>query len=56
LSDFTDLENRFKMLTKSKPEAAKELHRLAQEDINKRWKIYSAMASNGEKTSPEGAQ
>ena len=42
--DFAYMENRFKMLTKSNPEAAKRLLKLAQEDISARWKTYSVMA------------
>ncbi len=52
LGDFTGLENRFKMLTKSDPEAAKRLYQLAQQDINQRWQIYSAMASNLQNDNP----
>jgi len=40
---FAYRENRFKMLTKSNPERAKELLVLAQKDITERWKIYEAM-------------
>ncbi|MBF0570658.1 MAG: pyruvate:ferredoxin (flavodoxin) oxidoreductase [Candidatus Omnitrophica bacterium] len=51
LQEFLNIENRFKMLSKTDPEAAKRLAALAQNDVNERWKIYSAMAS-----SPEAAQ
>ncbi len=49
------LENRFKMLTKSKPEAAKQLLEEAQQDVNTRWQMYQYLAArqmetrNGEK-------
>ena len=39
------LENRFKMLTKSKPEAAKQLLEAAQQDINTRWQFYQYLAA-----------
>ncbi|MGK7914487.1 MAG: pyruvate:ferredoxin (flavodoxin) oxidoreductase, partial [Prochloraceae cyanobacterium] len=37
-------ENRFKMLTKSKPEDAKRLLEEAQEDVNTRWQMYEHLA------------
>jgi pyruvate-ferredoxin/flavodoxin oxidoreductase len=49
-------ENRFKMLTKSKPEDAKRLLKEAQHDVDARWKMYEYLAarpleiSNGHKT------
>src|SRR5690606_19571828 len=39
------MENRFKMLTLSKPEVAKELLAAAQEDVNRRWEYYTYLAS-----------
>ncbi len=45
LKDFMELENRFKMLTKSKPDVAKALARQAQEDVNERWQIFQKMAA-----------
>ena len=44
LKDFTALENRFKMLTKSNPEAAEALGKLAQEDVNEHWQVLQKMA------------
>jgi pyruvate-ferredoxin/flavodoxin oxidoreductase len=38
-------ENRFKMLTKSKPEQAKRLLQEAQQDVNMRWKFYEHLAA-----------
>jgi pyruvate-ferredoxin/flavodoxin oxidoreductase len=38
-------ENRFKMLTRSKPEDAKRLLKEAQEDVNTRWQMYQYLAS-----------
>ena len=43
-------ETRWQMLTKSMPEQAEKLIRLAQEDVDARWKLYETLASgNGEK-------
>lgn len=39
------MENRFNMLTKSKPEVAKELLEAAQEDVDTRWALYEYLAS-----------
>jgi pyruvate-ferredoxin/flavodoxin oxidoreductase len=50
-------ENRFKMLTRTKPEAAKQLLKAAQEDVNSRWHLYQSMAErqmNGAR-SPQGS-
>jgi pyruvate-ferredoxin/flavodoxin oxidoreductase len=38
-------ENRFKMLTKSKPELAKKLLDEAQNEVNARWKMYEYLAA-----------
>jgi pyruvate-ferredoxin/flavodoxin oxidoreductase len=38
------LENRFKMLTKSKPEVARELLEEAQSDVDTRWALYEYLA------------
>jgi pyruvate-ferredoxin/flavodoxin oxidoreductase len=38
-------ENRFKMLTKTKPEAAKHLLAEAQQDVNSRWQMYQYLAA-----------
>lgn len=46
LHDFTSLETRFKMLEKSNPERAKFLGKLAQEDVNVRWKLYEYLAQS----------
>ena len=37
-------ENRFKMLTKSKPEDAKKFFAQSQVDADRRWKFYQFMA------------
>jgi pyruvate-ferredoxin/flavodoxin oxidoreductase len=38
-------ENRFKMLTKSKPAEAKQLMQQAQKDVNTRWEMYQYLAN-----------
>ncbi len=43
--DYAYGETRFKSLTKSKPEEAERLIKLAQEDINTKWAIYEALAA-----------
>ena len=42
--DFAYNEVRFKTLTKSKPEHAAELLVLAQEEVDRRWRLYEQMA------------
>lgn len=44
-------ENRFKMLSRSNPEEAKKLLKLAQGDINTRWAMYQYLASRHLETS-----
>ena len=43
VQDFMLSENRFKMLTKSKPDDAKKLFAQAQADAERRWKFYQFM-------------
>jgi pyruvate-ferredoxin/flavodoxin oxidoreductase len=38
-------ENRFKMLTRSKPEEAKHLLQQAQGDVDARWQMYQYLAN-----------
>ena len=50
------MENRFKMLTKSDPERAKMLFKLAQADAEKRFKRFEYLATwkpNGEVVTKE---
>jgi pyruvate-ferredoxin/flavodoxin oxidoreductase len=44
VADYFNMENRFKMLTKSDPDAAKQLLAQAQEDVNTRWALYQYLA------------
>ncbi|WP_099237424.1 pyruvate:ferredoxin (flavodoxin) oxidoreductase [Synechococcus sp. BDU 130192] len=41
-------ENRFKMLTMTKPQAAKELLKQAQSDVDTRWRMYEYLAKRDE--------
>ncbi|AMA09154.1 pyruvate:ferredoxin (flavodoxin) oxidoreductase [Picosynechococcus sp. PCC 73109] len=41
-------ENRFKMLTMTKPQAAKELLKQAQSDVDTRWRMYEYLANRPE--------
>jgi len=50
VQDFLLSENRFKMLTKSKPEDAKKFFTQAQTDVEQRWKFYQYMFSRNLKT------
>jgi pyruvate-ferredoxin/flavodoxin oxidoreductase len=47
LTDFTSMETRFNVLTKINPERAKELLKLAEEDVKVRWAIYEQFAHEG---------
>ena len=44
LEDYIYTETRYKMLTKSHPERAKELLNFAQEEVLKKWSFYEQMA------------
>jgi pyruvate-ferredoxin/flavodoxin oxidoreductase len=47
LEDYYYMETRYKMLTKSNPEAARMLLEMAQKDVQERWKLYEHMAAFG---------
>jgi len=49
LEEYTYNENRYKMLTRTEPEVAKELLKQAQNEVIKRWRMYEHLASNFEK-------
>ena len=53
VQEFLLTQNRFKMLTKIKPEQARRLFKAAQEDADARWRLYEHMASR--KLAPEPA-
>jgi pyruvate-ferredoxin/flavodoxin oxidoreductase len=50
LQDYLLSENRFKMLTKSKPDDAKKFFAQAQTDADRRWKFYQFLAQRDVKT------
>jgi pyruvate-ferredoxin/flavodoxin oxidoreductase len=52
VQEYLQLENRFKMLTRSKPEDAKRLFEQAQRDADARWQLYTYLAAR--KFSPNG--
>ena len=56
LQDYLLSENRFKMLTKSKPDEAKKLFAQAQADVDRRWKFYQFMNSRDLKSDNNPAQ
>ncbi len=45
-------ENRFKMLTRSNPDEAKRLAKLAQTDADTRWQLYQALAARSMLVTP----
>jgi pyruvate-ferredoxin/flavodoxin oxidoreductase len=49
VKDFMMTENRFKMLTKSKPDDAKKFFEQSQSDADRRWKFYQFMAARDTK-------
>ncbi len=58
VADYLMSENRFKMLTKSRPEDARQLFANAQADADRRWKFYQFMqgrdmAANGAPAAPK---
>jgi pyruvate-ferredoxin/flavodoxin oxidoreductase len=53
VKDTFNAENRFKMLTKTKPEQAKKLWAEAQVDVDQRWAMYEYLASRSLKTKDE---
>jgi pyruvate-ferredoxin/flavodoxin oxidoreductase len=53
LQKYAYQEARYSMLARSNPEAARELLKLAQEDVERRWKVYSNHAQGTE--TPENA-
>jgi len=53
--DFAYEQTRFKMLAKSKPEDARVLLQLGQQDALQRWRIYEQMAALCAPASGDGA-
>ena len=45
VAEYFNLENRFRMLTKSKPEAARKYFEQAQLDVETRWQFYQHLVS-----------
>jgi pyruvate-ferredoxin/flavodoxin oxidoreductase len=55
VQDFMLSENRFKMLTKSKPDEAKHFFAQAQTDADRRWKFYQFLAGRDSKPAASAA-
>jgi pyruvate-ferredoxin/flavodoxin oxidoreductase len=53
LKEYLRMENRFRMLEMSKPEAAAVLFEEAQQDVNTRWALYEYLASRGSSNGKE---
>ncbi|MGA8674822.1 MAG: hypothetical protein WB621_06400, partial [Candidatus Acidiferrales bacterium] len=45
LKQYTSQEARYTMLARSNPEVAKDLLKLAQDDVDRQWRVYSSRAS-----------
>lgn len=52
IQDYLLMENRFKMLTKSRPEEASRLFKEAQRDVQARWKFYEYLAARKSEHAP----
>ncbi len=46
LKDYAYMETRYKMLTRSHPDDAERLIKLAQEDVNEKWAIYENLVKD----------
>jgi pyruvate-ferredoxin/flavodoxin oxidoreductase len=55
VQDYMLTENRFKMLTKSKPDDAKKFFAQAQADADRRWKFYEYLAKRPGNPAPPAA-
>jgi pyruvate-ferredoxin/flavodoxin oxidoreductase len=55
VQDFMQMETRFKMLTKSKPEDAKKLWQEAQHDVEARFRLYEYLAQRKPQPEPTAA-
>ena len=55
VQDYLLSENRFKMLTKSKPEDAKKFFAQAQTDADRRWTYYQFLAGSRHETAMAAA-
>jgi pyruvate-ferredoxin/flavodoxin oxidoreductase len=52
VEQFLNLENRFKMLTKTKPDDARKFSEQAQHDADTRWQLYQYLAARELKPQP----
>jgi pyruvate-ferredoxin/flavodoxin oxidoreductase len=56
VADYMQMETRFKMLTKSRPEDAKHLWHEAQEDVDTRFRLYEYLAQRKSDKEPAKAE
>jgi pyruvate-ferredoxin/flavodoxin oxidoreductase len=56
VQDYLYMENRFKMLLKTRPADAKRLFKDVQNDVNSRWKLYEYLAARESSTKNENYQ
>ncbi len=56
VSDFTSLETRFNMLKKTHPDRVEFLMKLAQDDVNQRWKMYEQLSKEYEPQKHDGEE
>ena len=47
LRDYADNELRYRMLTHTNPKAADRLMQMAQDAVDRKWKLYEEMATLG---------
>jgi pyruvate-ferredoxin/flavodoxin oxidoreductase len=50
VEEYLELESRFTMLARSKPETSKQLFAEAQQDADARWQLYQRLAAGNLKT------
>ena len=54
LKQYTSQEARYTMLARSNPEVAKDLLKLAQDDVDRQWQVYSSRAAMAGTATPPG--
>ncbi|MGA8660473.1 MAG: pyruvate:ferredoxin (flavodoxin) oxidoreductase [Chthoniobacterales bacterium] len=53
VSDYLNLENRFKMLSQTHPGRARDLYEQAQRDVDMRWQLYQHLAARSVNPQPK---
>ena len=54
VEEYFNLENRFNLLSKSRPADAKRLFQEAQKQVDARWQLYQQLAKSGSSTKESG--